>query len=77
MMYRFTKEALDKEGSDRADLSAFADYGTLPIYAQDAMSWANAAGLIKGIGNNLAHDGNATRAQLATILMRFCSQLEH
>ena len=36
------------------------------------MAWAIANGIIKGVGNNrLDPLGNATRAQLATMLMRF------
>ena len=76
IMYRFTANILRKDVSDRADLSAFEDYNTLPTYATDAMSWANAVSLIGGIGKKLEHGGFATRAQIATILMRFCTQFE-
>lgn len=56
-----------------ADLSAFRDYGSISNYAQGAMSWAVAAGLISGVGHQrLDPQGNATRAQLAVILMRYC-----
>lgn len=37
-----------------------------------AMQWANGAGLIQGSDNNLMPKGNATRAQAAAILHRFC-----
>jgi hypothetical protein len=41
-------------------------------YAVDAMSWAVAEGLITGVTDDtLAPAGTATRAQVATILMRF------
>ena len=56
-----------------ADLSAFRDQGSVSAYAQSAMSWAVAEGLISGVGNQrLDPQGNATRAQLAVILMRYC-----
>ena len=56
-----------------ADLSAFGDRGSISSYAQGAMSWAVAEGLISGVGNQrLDPQGNATRAQLAVILMRYC-----
>lgn len=59
----------------RTDISSYADAKQVSPYACDAMSWANAAGLINGSNENgkllLLPQGNATRAQVATILMRF------
>ena len=59
----------------RTDISSYADAEQVSPYACDAMSWANAAGLINGSNENgkllLLPQGNATRAQVATILMRF------
>ena len=55
-----------------ADLSAFADANEVADWAEAAMSWANAAGLITGRSETtLAPDGTATRAEVATILQRF------
>lgn len=54
------------------DLSAFADGDDTSDWAQQAMSWAVAQGLITGVDSDrLAPRGPATRAQTATILMRF------
>jgi hypothetical protein len=54
------------------ELSSFTDAGTVSVWARAAMSWANAEGLITGRGiDTLAPDGNTTRAEVATILMRF------
>ena len=40
------------------------------------MQWANAEGLISGISSTvLDPQGSATRAQVATILMRFCENI--
>ena len=59
-----------------ADLSAFADAAQVSAYAADAMKWANAAGLISGTSaTTLAPAGSATRAQAASILMRFCENV--
>lgn len=59
-----------------ADLSAFRDHGSVSAYAQGAMAWAVAEGLISGIGDQrLDPQGSATRAQLAVILMRYCVKL--
>ncbi len=36
------------------------------------MTWAVAEGIVEGMDGNLNPAGSATRAQIATILMRFC-----
>ena len=52
----------------------FADYGAISDWAVDAMQWAVNAGLISGVGGNqIAPTSTATRAQVATMLMRFCA----
>ena len=56
-------------------LEEFPDVAKVSTYAKDALSWAVGEGLINGVKQNdgtslLAPDGNATRAQIATILMR-------
>lgn len=57
----------------RADLSGFSDRDSISNYAQDAMCWAVADGLIQGRdADTLAPKANATRAEIATILMRYC-----
>ena len=57
-------------------LSRFADAASVSGYAADAMRWAVSTGLIGGMGDGtLAPRGNATRAQVATILMRFVKNL--
>ncbi len=57
----------------RADLNGFKDYKTVSAYAIEPMSWANAVGLINGVTTDtLCPLANATRAQIATILRRFC-----
>lgn len=61
-------------GSPEADgdLSVFADGADTSSWAQQAMSWAVSLGLINGVDSDrLAPKGQATRAQTATILMRF------
>lgn len=79
ILYRYTQNVLGKDVSRVADISTFPDYSSVSTYARTAMAWANAAGLIKG--NNvggvdyLDPQGNATRAQIAAILMRFCENV--
>jgi len=59
--------------SARAELSGFSDRDSISGYALDAVSWANAAGLLNGTGDGkLAPQDSAVRAQGAALLHRFC-----
>ncbi len=64
-------------GSPKAeeDLKDYPDADSVSDWAKDAMAWAVEKGLINGIKSgeisNLAPQKNATRAQFATIIMRF------
>ena len=71
MLYRYA-EAAGYDVSAAADLSGYPDAGKVQTYAQKAMSWAVAEGIVEGMDGNLNPAGSATRAQIATILMRFC-----
>ena len=60
-----------------ADLSGYADQAQISAYALTAMQWANAEGLITGTSDStLTPGGSATRAEAATILMRFAQSTE-
>ncbi len=59
--------------TQRADLGTFSDGTTAASYAKEALSWANAAGLVNGTSDGrLNPSGGATRGQAAAILHRFC-----
>ncbi len=69
ILYRYAGAEAVEEDS----LKDFADAGKVNAYAVDAMNWAVSVGLINGMDDaTLAPQGNATRAQIATILMRYC-----
>ena len=54
------------------DLSAYADAASVSDWAQAAMTWAVQQGIITGMTQTtLAPAGNATRAQVATIVQRY------
>ncbi len=78
MLYRFAG-VMKLDTSAKGDLSVFPDDDQVLAYAVDAMTWANGAGLVKGNSrdgvNYLDPWGNATREQVATILMRFCENV--
>ena len=54
-----------------ADLSTFDDAGDVASWSQAPLTWAVDKGLIQGSNNLLDPQGNAIRAQLVVILMRF------
>lgn len=72
ILYRNNNIAIE-EGFD--SLSEFPDRGDVSSYARDAMCWAVANGLINGIASNgttnLKPRANATRAQIAAIIVRY------
>lgn len=53
------------------DLSDYPDAASVSDWARDAMIWATQTGLINGMNGALSPTTGATRAQLATLLMRF------
>ncbi|WP_191344555.1 S-layer homology domain-containing protein [Anaerotignum lactatifermentans] len=71
MLYNYAKyRGYDVTAS--ADLSAFADTASVSAWAQPAMQWAVAEGYISGMGDSqLAPQGTATRAEIASVIMRF------
>lgn len=59
--------------SDLANLTGYTDAASVSEWASTAMRWAVAEGLIEGTNaTTLSPSGDSTRAQVATILMRFC-----
>ena len=72
MMYRYAKY-MEYDVSKIADLSTFTDGNKVSNFAKEAMEWAVGTGIISGKneGTVLDPQGNATRAECATIIMRF------
>ena len=79
MIYRFAK----LNGIATADAKAFklnfTDAGNLSDYASDAMKWMVSQGIITGTADEsgkvtLDPQGNASRAQIATMFMRYCTK---
>ena len=72
MLYRYAGAEAAKEDK----LSAFPDAAKVSDWAKEALNWAVASGLINGVADangtaNLEPQATATRAQIATILMRW------
>ncbi len=67
ILYRYSEaEAVEEDA-----LAAFPDAEKVSDYAVEAMNWAVAVGLINGSDGKLLPGETATRAQIATIMMRF------
>ena len=79
ILYRYSQK-IGADTSAAASLSAFPDEGKVSDWAKEAMQWAVGEGLIGGtnIGGTAYLDpqGFATRAQVATILMRFVQYVD-
>ena len=70
VMMRYA-QYLGLETPERADLSGFVDTDQISAYAQEAMSWANAVGLLSGKGDGIMDpQGVATRAEVAAMMAR-------
>lgn len=60
----------------KADLSRYTDAAQVSSWATDAIRWANAEGLVNGTNAiTLNPRGDATRAQAAMIVTRFCQNI--
>ena len=71
MLYRYAKLTNIKMAA-AADMSIYKDAKDVSSFAQEAMAWAVGAGIITGrSGTELAPKGDASRAEVATMLVRF------
>jgi hypothetical protein len=77
LLYRYTQWSVgggvpDAPPSENANLSAYTDAETISDWAQEAMSWAYATGLVTGrTPTTLAPQIPATRAEAAMLLQRY------
>lgn len=74
ILYRYAKQK-GYDVSKSAALTGFFDADKVSGYAAEAMQWAVAEGLLQGSNGKLNPQGSATRAQVATILMRFMEKI--
>ena len=73
ILYRYAKYTglVGEDTAAPADMSAFSDGEKVSSWAQEAMAWAVEVGLFKGDDTgSLNPQGNATRAEVATLLER-------
>lgn len=70
MLYRYA-QTQGYNVEDKADLSGYPDYRYVNDFAQEAMQWCVAKGIITGDNGNLSPQKSASRAECATMVMRF------
>lgn len=77
ILYRYAlKKNLDTERSGNGDINAFADKEEVSEYAVAAVKWAVDKGILKGkTEKTISPVDSVTRAEAATMLMRFCEGL--
>jgi len=70
---------LGRDVSGRSPLDAFPDGGSVSKYARDAVSWALDGAIVRGVrtdeGDRLNPRAGATRAEVATMIMRFAERV--
>lgn len=77
MLYRFAQnQGYDVSVGENTNILSYTDFANLGEYAISAMQWAVGAGIISGTGDGstLSPQGQATRAQAAVMLTKFCQQ---
>ena len=71
-LYRYAKYKGTDAVSNLVDMSKYSDFEKASTYARDALRWANTKRFITGHDNGLLDPvGDATRAQLASIISRY------
>ncbi len=77
ILYRYaTYKGYDTSAGEDTNILSYTDALEISEYAVPAMQWTAGEGLITGrTASTLAPQGTATRAEVATILMRFCENI--
>lgn len=70
MLYRYARTQ-EYNVEDKADLTIYPDYRYVSEFAQEAMQWCVAKQIITGDNGNLSPQKSASRAECATMIMRF------
>ena len=75
MLYRYAQyKGYDVTGAD--DLAGYTDAGEISSWAEGEVAWAVDAGVMNGTSSTtFTPSGEATRAELATVFMRFAQNV--
>ena len=77
ILYRYAVyKGYDVSVGEDTNILSYADFADLSEYAIPAMQWACGSGIVNGTSEStLTPQGEATRAQVAAMLMRFCEAI--
>ena len=81
LLWRYCKyKGYDVSVGEDTNILSFEDAFDVSSWAKEAMQWACGAGMVEGMQNSngnmiLDPKGDTTRAQLATLMMRFCVEI--
>jgi hypothetical protein len=72
-LYRYAVIIGGMTGAERNEalIASFPDAGSISSFAKDAVQWCISVGIINGKSGKIDPAGNATRAEFATIAMRY------
>lgn len=78
ILYRYAQyKKYDVSVGEDTNILSYDDAQSISSYAIPAIQWACGAGVVTGkSGNKLDPRGNATRAEVAAMLMRFCENVK-
>lgn len=78
ILYRYAQyKKYDVSVGEDTNILSYNDAQSISSYAIPAIQWACGAGVVTGkSGSKLDPKGNATRAEVAAMLMRFCENVE-
>lgn len=78
ILYRYAQyKKYDVSVGEDTNILSYDDAQSLSSYAIPAIQWACGAGVVTGkSGSKLDSKGNATRAEVAAMLMRFCENVK-
>ena len=74
ILYKYAKYK-GKDVSKANDLSGFTDSNKVASYALKQVKWAVGAGVITGSNGKLNPKGNATRAEVAAMMEKYCKKV--
>ncbi len=77
ILYRYIQKKLDKAFEEDENILSYDDFEDVSEYAVSAMKWAVGAGIMNGrTERTINPKDTATRAEVATLLCRFCKIIE-
>ena len=78
ILYRYAQyKKYDVSVGEDTNILSYGDAQSISTYAIPAIQWACGAGVVTGkSGSKLDPKGNATRAEVAAMLMRFCENVK-